>query len=145
MFFILLLTWFPDPRAATQAQPASDPKRGPEKAAEIKTMLNDRHDLLKEVVARVVAQYKVGVADFARVAQAERDLLRATLELEEDLGKRIALLQEGEKTAKEIMDIVDRRFKVGTITPVDLLQAKVNLLEVQIELRRAESKVTPRK
>ena len=123
--FISFLIWVPYPGAASQAQPNSDPKGGPDKAAEIKTLLEKRHTLLNTVVAQLLAQYKAGTVDFAKVVQAERDLLRATLELEEDLEKRIGLLRKGEKTTKEIVALTEERFKARTTTQVDVLQAKV--------------------
>ena len=43
------------------------------------------------------------------------------------------------------MAITEARFKAGTITQTDLLQAKVALLDVQIELLRAKAKVKPPK
>jgi len=144
-FIIFFLLWFLFPGAATQAQPKPDLKRDPDKPAEIKTLLKERHMLLSQVVAQLTAQYQAGKLDFTRLGQAERDLLRATVELEEDLEKRIVLLQEGEKTAKKIVALAEAQLKVGTTTGVDVLQAKVVLLEVQIELLREKAKVKPRK
>jgi outer membrane protein TolC len=145
LFFISLLIWVLDAGAATQAQPKPEPKEASDKAAAVKTLLKERHMLLSKIVAQVTTQYQAGVTDIARVVQAERDLLRASLELEEDLEKRIGLLREGEKTAKEIVALTEARFKAATTTQVDILQAKAVLLDVQIELLRAEGKVKPRK
>jgi hypothetical protein len=144
-FFLLLLIWFFYPGTGGQAQTKPDPKKGREKAAEIKTLLKERHKLLNMVVAHFMDQYKVGIVDFTQIAPAQRDLLRATLELEEDDEKRVGLLQQGERTAKEFVKIAEARFKLGARTEVDLLQAKVVLLEIQIELLRANAKVEPRK
>jgi outer membrane protein TolC len=145
LFFISFLIWVLDAGAATQVQPKPDPKGGPDKGLEINSLLEERHKLLSQTVALLTKQYQTGTTDFTRVFQAERDLLRAALELEEDLDKRIALLRAGEETAKEIVAFTVARFKARTTTKVDVLQAKVVLLDVRIELLRAEGKVKRRK
>src|SRR5262249_40530241 len=136
LVFILSLVWILCAGAAIQAQPKAEPKGGSDKAAEIKTLLHQRHELLTKVVARIMDQYKLGAVDFTKVAQAERDLLRATLELEESPEKKLAALRQHQKTAKGIVELAETRFKAGSIGEVDLLQSKVVLLEVQIELLR---------
>jgi outer membrane protein TolC len=145
LIFIVLLIWFLAPGAAAQAQREPEPKEASDKAAETRTLLKERHTLLTKIVAHVTARYQAGATDFTGVAQAQRDLLRATLELEEDLEKRIALLQGNEKTAKEAVEVADRKYKSGQSPEVDVLQAKVVLLEVQIELLREKAKLKPRK
>jgi outer membrane protein TolC len=145
LFVIIFPIWFLCLESAAQAQPKPEPKGAAEKAAEIKTLLKERHMLLTKVVAQVTDQFKNGALEFTTVAQAQRDLLRATLDLEEDLEKRIALLQEGEKLAKGTVAIAETRFKSGQGRECDVLQAKVMLLEVQIALLREEGKIKPQK
>jgi hypothetical protein len=75
--------------ATVQAQS----KEASDKAAEIRTLLRERRDLLVKGVAMLTAQYQQGTVDFNTIAQSERDLLRATLDLDEGPEKRTAAIQ----------------------------------------------------
>jgi hypothetical protein len=145
LVFILSLVWFICTGAAIQGQPEPESKGASDKAAKIKTLLKERHDLLTKVVAQVTDQYNLGAVDFESVAQAEQELLKATVELEEVRDKRITLLQEDQKLAEVIVAIAERWSKSAQGGKVDALRAKAILLEVQIELLREEEKVEPRK
>ena len=112
--FTVSLIWFLCTGAAIQAQPKPEPKGDSDKPAKIKTLLKERHDLLTQVAAKVIEQYKAGTVEFAKIAQAERDLLRATLELEESPEKRLAALRQHQKTAEGIVEILARHSRSQT-------------------------------
>jgi outer membrane protein TolC len=143
LFFISLLACLIDAKAATQAQPKLEPKGASDQAAEVKTLLKERQKLHEKIVRYVTENYRAGVADFAKLAEAQRNWLRATLELEEDPGARIALLKNIETSAKEAAEIAEKKFGVGHATALEPLQAKVVVLDVQIELLREKAKVKP--
>jgi hypothetical protein len=140
--FMFLLSWPLCIGAPAQAQ--SKPQDDPKKGAEIKALLKERQALLKKVLTHMQARYAVGAADFSMVAQAELDALKATLDVVEDPKERIAALQQHQKTAKEIVQLAEEKFKVGASTEVDVLQAKAILLAARIELLREEQKTKPK-
>jgi outer membrane protein TolC len=129
--------------AAAQAQ--SKPKDADDKKAEIKTLLKERCELLEKVVEQLTAQYQAGTIRFSEVAQAEREALKASLDVEEDSEKRLATLQKLRKNAEGIVEVAEALSKKGLITEVDVLHAKAVLLEVRIEVLQAEQKAKERK
>lgn len=143
---VTVLGWFLCTRPAAQAQSKPPAREQPDKAAEIKKLLRERHAALQEVVRLLMAQYRAGAVGFGRIAQAERDLLKATLDLSDDSKERRAALGEVQKIAAAIVQLTEARFKAGTgATQADVLQARTVVLEVRIELLREELKAKPRK
>jgi outer membrane protein TolC len=144
-FLVPVLGWFLCTGPAAQAQ-SKPPARGEsDQAAEIKKLLKERRDALQEVVKLLMAQYRAGAAGFVGLAQAERDLLKATLDLSDDPKERRAALEEFQKIAVEIVRLTEALVRVGGTTRVDVLQARTVVLEVRIELLREELKTKPRK
>jgi hypothetical protein len=78
--------------------------------------------------------------DIGRVFQAERDLLKATVDLDETPEKRLAALEKVQDLAKKIVTIAKARFDSGRGTEADLLQATAVFLEARIDLLREELK-----
>jgi hypothetical protein len=117
----------------------------PAELAEIKTLLKDRRDILDKVVDFRTKEYKAGNVPFSVVAQAERDALRATLDLDEGPEKRTATLEKLQKNAESTVKIAEAYVKAGQGSEVDLLQAKAFELEVRLELLRNEQKAKSRK
>ena len=131
--------------ATAQAQSAPKPQGSPDKAAEIKILLKERQETLKKVVDALVAQYQAGIVDFQSVFHAERDLLRATLDLDDSPETRMAALREQLKMAENFAKLAEARFERGGVTQVDVLRAKAGVLEARIELVREELKAKPSK
>jgi hypothetical protein len=113
-----------------------------EKAAAIKSLLKQRHEVLAKVAESLAYQYKNGGAvDYSRVAQAQRDAIKAAVDLADNPNDRVAALQRLLEAARTNEKVIDARTKAGFRSyETDLLQAKAIRLEAQIELLRAELK-----
>jgi outer membrane protein TolC len=141
---VCLLSWLLFTGDTTHAQSKPEPKEPSDKTPEIQTLLKERHGILEKVLDLMTVQYRVGGADFAQVVAAERDVLTATLQLEESPQKRLAALQHYQKTAKTILEVAEARFNNMVGVETDVLRAKAQLLQVQIELLREELKTKSR-
>jgi len=90
-------------------------------------------------------QYRAGAVGFTELATAQREVMKASLELEDDADKRKAILQKLKANAEGTVEAAEAKSKAGLATQVDVLQAKALLLEVSIEILRAEKKGKPSK
>jgi hypothetical protein len=141
---LLLVGWFCAAGVA-RAQPKETSKTAADKTAEIKTLLKERRDTLQKVVERLVAQFQNVRVDFRSLAQAERELLRATLEVDDGPEARLAALRKYHESSEAVFKFAEGQLKVGTVNQVEVLQAKAIMLEAKIELLREELKAKPRK
>ena len=113
--------------------------------AEIKALLKDRHNLLEKVVDVHTKEFQSGKVPFSVLAQAERDALRVTLDLDEGPEKRTATLEKLLKNAEGVVNVAEAAVKWARGSEVDLLQAKAMVLELRLELLRNEQKAKSRK
>src|SRR5579864_264413 len=88
-------------------------------AEKIKDLQKERLDLLQKLLAQVTAHYKAGVIPFSAVAQAERDYLKASIDVEDDREKRITILKKIQENADQAVRIADGMFKNGLVTESD--------------------------
>jgi outer membrane protein TolC len=109
-------------------------------AEKLKELQKERRDVLEKLLSNVTLQYKSGAVPISGVAQAERDFLRAALDVEDDGEKRTVILKEHQKNVEAIVRIAEGFFKNGVGTEADVLQAKAILLESRIELLREQQK-----
>jgi outer membrane protein TolC len=147
LFLISVLSCFLSTGPAVQAHPETPVPEEPDKAAEIKKLLQERVETLQETVKVLTAQYRAGIGDIGRVLQAQRDLLRATIELSDKPQERITALGNLLKVAEVLVKTTEAMLKAGSAgsSKVDVLQARAFLLEAWIELLREELKAKPRK
>jgi hypothetical protein len=136
--FISLLSWSLCTGGTCEAQPPGQGKVNAD--AQIRELLKERHILLEKCLKLRLSQFEIGTVDFSTVAKAMMDALKASLDFAEGPEKRAAVLQEYQKTAEHTVHVVEARFKAGSSVQVDVLQARVMLLEVQIEFLREEQK-----
>jgi outer membrane protein TolC len=136
-----------DTGPAVQAHPEPPAREEPDKAAEIKKLLQERVETLQETVKLLTAQYQAGIVDIGRVLQAQRDLLKATIEFSDMPQERITALRKFLKVAEVLAQTTEAMFKAGSTgsSKVDVLQARAFLLEARIELLREELKAKPRR
>jgi outer membrane protein TolC len=120
-------------------------EKNPDRATELKALLKERCDTLSKLLVLLMTRYKAGTVDFAWVAQAERDALKATVELDDSPEKRLAALQKVRDRANEFVQVAEARFKAGGVDETDVIQARAILLEARIELLREELKAQPGK
>ena len=145
LFYALLLMGLLAPGALAQAQAKPEAKADPDKPADIKSLLKERHMVLSKAVTLLTDLYQFSRVGYADVLQAQRDLVRATLDLEEEPEKRIELLQQSEKIAKATLAIAEAMFRTARTNELPVFRAKALVLEIQIEIRREQAKIKRRK
>jgi outer membrane protein TolC len=145
LFFGYLIVYPITTGGTAWAQPEPKPQSSPDKAAEIKVLLKDRRETVKRVVVILLIQYKGGLVNLQSVFQAERDLLRATLDLEDSPEAHMEAIRAQLKMADDFAKIAEKRFKNGNVSEVDVLRAREGVLEARIELLREELKAKPSK
>ncbi len=84
--------------------------------------------------------YQKGQISTEEMAQTRIEVLKADLDLCESDKARVGLHQRIVSQYKEIEKLKEAGFKAGQVTQADLLRAKVNRLEAEIELERARAK-----
>jgi outer membrane protein TolC len=131
--------------ARAEEEQKLQPKKDRDRISEIKALRKEKCDTLAKLLEHLQAQYKEGLLDFGRVAQAERDFLKATVDLEDRPDKRLAALKKVLEAANGIAQLTKDRFKNGTCSEADVLQARAVLLDARIELLREELKSPPRR
>jgi outer membrane protein TolC len=127
------------------ADPTKDQPLDPKTAAEVQSLLEERYKLLRQAADQLLERYKAGKDEFAKVIQAERDVLKAALDLHEKPDDRVAALRKCLDLMKEAARITEARVMAGQGLQSEALQAKAAVLELQVELLREEAKAKPRK
>jgi hypothetical protein len=145
LFCICAALWFmPANSAGVEAQeparPAS-PAQPDMKDGKVKELLKERLAVLRKLSAQIQADYVTGKVSFDRVQQATRALLDAELEQCETDKERIAVLDKIVSLAKEYRMNAQHRYQSGNAPSSDVLMATAGLLEAEIVLERAKSKV----
>ncbi len=111
-----------------------------DKAAELKALLKERRNTLNNIVDLRFQRWQAGKDVLEVVLKAQRELLRANLELLDDPKERMAALQDCLETAKKIQKINEEKLQAGLATQADALEAKTAMQEIQIEILREELK-----
>ncbi len=105
---------------------------------EIRELLAERVQILKEREKMAVSGYDNGTLEFGKVHEARRDYLNAKLDLSANIAERIAVLKEivaeAEAAHKTVAQVVESH--IGDKT--DVLKAKAYVLEMRVALARAE-------
>jgi len=120
------------------AQP--QPKAGNDDAAQLRAALEERIKVSTDVRDFVEDQYKVGAVDLSRLIAVEKDLWHAELDNCDEPAKRISLLEKHLKKADDLQQMVELRLKAGIVTQADCWPAKVEYLNVKIQLLRERLK-----
>jgi hypothetical protein len=131
--------------ATAEEQQKPPAQKTPDRATELKALLREQCDTLSKLVDVLLRYYEIGRVDFARLAQAEREALKATVELDDSPQNPLAALQKVRDMATKVAQVTETRFKSGLCSEADVLQARAALLEARIELLREELKAQPAK
>ena len=113
-----------------------------DKAAEITTLLKERNAVVKKVAAILTEQYNAGMVQLESVIQAERESVKADLDLlaEGRRQARIAVLRNAVMNAENLAKAAEARVNAGRAGSDQALQAKAFVLEARIDLLREEQK-----
>ncbi len=142
---LFLLACFDFPAECARGQTKAKSQETSDKGSEISNLLKKRRDTLQRAVTLLTAQYQTGTVPFEWVYRAQRDVLRATLDLDISDAERIAALRQNQETAKGLVKLTKGRLGAGAVTEVDVVQAEAVLLEARIELLREQLKEKVRK
>jgi len=118
------------------AQAAQDEK--PENDA-IKALLNERLAIVTTIYEQRLEAHKHGKTSLEKVVEARTDLLSARLELCETKDQRVKVHAEMVKLAGEAVSAFEGLSKAGVIPQVELLKAKLQLVQARLALERAKA------
>lgn len=102
--------------------------------AEIRSLQEERIDLLQRAVELALAQYREGVLGFKSVHETKRDLFDAQLEIAETREERIRLLTSQLNIAEAALAMAEARFQAALTTALDVHQARSAMLRIKIQL-----------
>ncbi len=105
-------------------------------AAKLHQLRLDRRDTLQERFEVVKVEYEIGRVPFSHVLAAENDLLAASLVLATDSTERMVILEKAISNRKQIEDYERLRIEAGQARQHDLLFAKIQRLQAEIDLLR---------
>lgn len=107
--------------------------------AAIRTLLQERYDVLKTVVDETEAAHRIGKASLAEVAAAKRAARHAELKLCADDDRRAAVLEKMLADAEDDERSAESGFQSARLAHADVLKATAERLKVEIALQRAKS------
>jgi hypothetical protein len=119
---------------------AASPDSMPRGKPEVKELQKKRIAVLCEAQKIAHSQYLVGTIEFLGVKAIEREWLEARLDAAETPQQRIAVLEEAQKSAEELLKAADRICAVQA-TVLDVALAKSLLLKIKIKLLREREAV----
>jgi hypothetical protein len=108
------------------------------KDSKVKSLLKERHAIVKDIVTETTKEYRAGQASFANVHEANQAMHRAELDLCDTAGERVMVLEKMLAEAKAYEKHVDASVKTGGLASSAALKAKVDRLDVEIALVRAK-------
>ena len=100
----------------------------------VRTLQQERVDVLQRAVELALEQYREGALDFRSVHATQSDLLDAQLDMAETREERIRILRSKLKIAKGSMAISEMRFENGQTSKLEIYQAKSAALRIEIQL-----------
>ena len=118
---------------------AGDEARKPH--AEIRTLRQERLDVLRKIVELNTEAYRRGEQDIQAVANSQLTMLEAELQLAADQQTRIKVLESTLKLSESILEIAQARTRVGQGRQVDVLEAQALQLQVKATLLQERSNV----
>ena len=107
---------------------------------EVKKLLIQRRDLLRDLEKVRREQFKTGRGSMEDILGATRKRVEVELELAETHAARIAALEDLLRVAAQIDDLAKARNKVGRMELAEVLEARDIRLKCEIDLRRAGGK-----
>jgi hypothetical protein len=116
------------------------------KGAEINALLKERQTLLEQRLSILTEWWKnggmglYGPVGYEKVLEAQMDVVQASIDAADTAHRRTAALQKCLETAEAMVKLAEDRFSVGTVTQIDVLEAKAKLAKVRIELLREEER-----
>ena len=102
--------------------------------AKVRTLQQERVDILQRAVELALKQYREGELDFRSVHATQSDLLDAQFDMAKTREERISVLRSQLKVTKGAMAISEMRFESGQTSKLEVYQAKSAALRIEIQL-----------
>ena len=119
-------------------EPGKTQQAETEKQPSIHDLLVERRDTLQEVCAMKIALNKKGKETFESLFRSELDLAEANLQLADTHAQRMEILKERVDLYRKIEGLYKVRFDDARVTRVEVLIAKSDRLNAEIDLLREE-------
>ena len=101
---------------------------------QIRTLQQERVDVLQSAVEFALAQYRTGNIDFRSVYVTQSDLFNAQLDMADTREERTKILTSQLKIARGSLANSEARFQSGLTTTLEVCQAKSAALHIEIQL-----------
>ena len=118
---------------------ARQPAKSNEQTPAAGELLQERLDVLREIVRLQRQAHEQGRTDFSAVLTAEADVLSARLELAETPAERVAILKDTVANARQFEELNRQLTRAEQGNALDQLRAKAFRLRAQADLARAQS------
>jgi outer membrane protein TolC len=103
-------------------------------SSKIRELQAERVKLLERGMELVSMAYAKGSRDFAAVFELQLELLDAKLDAAASKEEQIAVLNSQLKVANQTHEMARQRFENGSVSQLDVIQAKAVALRIEIEL-----------
>ena len=104
----------------------------------IQPLLEQRRDVLKELVRFLDERYRTGTGTLDDVFRAHKRLASSQLDMARTPQERIAALRELVSAAAKIEAITKARYQEGRVSVAASLSAQASLLDARIRLKREQ-------
>jgi outer membrane protein TolC len=106
----------------------------PPDSAEVKKLLLERRNVLKEITDLQSKAYESGQVRVDSVLLAQRDLFEAELELAEQQSQRLEICERLVKTLEHFEAVSQKQHSSGVVSSIDVLSSKAARLKAQAQL-----------
>lgn len=124
---------------AAGAQKDTPVADGDDDAEELKSLLTERRDTLRQLVTVVGDQYRAGRSSLESVVRASDQLLIAELDLAEGRDSQLGFYKQRVNLLRDFEKVSKTRFQAGQVGQEDVLSVQAARLSAEIELFRAQS------
>lgn len=107
--------------------------------SKLKTLLAERHSILKEVAAQISRAHKAGGVPITQVHEANQAMYEAELDLCDTIEERVAVLKKMLAAARDYERLVAKEVGAGEASTIATLRAKASRLEIEVALERAQT------
>ena len=124
------------------AAPVPQPK---EESDKIKALLKERRDVLRNAVEARTQEFEAGRGTLGVLLHVSRELLNAELELATTPEKRFDAYAGHFNALRKIETITKEGYDAGRVKVADYFEIRAARLEAEIQMRRAEAELKPKK
>jgi hypothetical protein len=112
--------------------------------SKLRTLFKERLAAVKGIEADIEKRYRAALAGLDELLRARQAVLSAELDLSNSDKERIAIHEKIISLAKQLEEVVDKRFQAGHAGLSDVLRTRVSRLEAEIDLERAKEGASTR-